>query len=91
MIFALNTSTQNLPDEHLLTDGPPSELSKDALNTATPHLADKPTLANEPPRYSIDAFNTSTQHLTDEHTLADGPPWVIGQRCLEYRYTQLGR
>ena len=46
MIFALNTSTQNLADEHTLADGPPSELSIDALNSATPNLADKPTSAN---------------------------------------------
>ena len=28
---------------------PPGELSIDALNTATPNLADKPTLADGPP------------------------------------------
>ena len=33
VIFALNTSTQNLADEHTVADGPPSELSIDALNT----------------------------------------------------------
>ena len=31
-----------------LMDPPPSESSIDALNTATPNLADKPTLANGP-------------------------------------------
>ena len=50
MIFALNTSTQNLADEHTLADGPPSELNIDALNTATSNLADKHTLADGTPQ-----------------------------------------
>ena len=54
---------------------PPSESTIDALNTTTPNLANKPTLANGPPGESrIDALNISTQNLADEHTLADGPP-----------------
>ena len=32
-----------------LMDPPPSESSIDALDTATPNLADEPTLANGPP------------------------------------------
>ena len=46
LIFSLNTSTQNLADEHTVADGAPSELSIDALNTATPNVADKPILAD---------------------------------------------
>ena len=49
VIFALNTSTQNLADEHTLADGPPtSESSIDVLNTATPNFADEPNLADGP-------------------------------------------
>ena len=52
---------------------PPSELSIDALNTATPHLADKPTLADGPPsESSIDALNTAMPNLADEPTSANG-------------------
>ena len=32
--------------EDILGDGPPSELSIDAMNIATPNFADEPTLAN---------------------------------------------
>ena len=32
-----------------LANGPPSESKIDALNTATPNLADEPTLADGPP------------------------------------------
>ena len=46
LIFALNTSTQNMADEHTGADGTLSELSIDALNTVTPKVADKPTLAD---------------------------------------------
>ena len=51
MIFALNTSTQNLADEHNLADGPssPGESRIDAWNITTPNLADEPTLADGPP------------------------------------------
>ena len=38
-------------------DSPPSESSIDALNTATPNLADKATLADGHPECSIDALN----------------------------------
>ena len=60
-----------------LANGPPSKPRIDALNTTTPNLADKPTLANAPQPPSelrIDPLNTSTQNLADKHTLADGPP-----------------
>ena len=40
---------KNLADEHTLADGPLSELRIDALNTATPNLADEPILADRPP------------------------------------------
>ena len=49
---------------------PPSELKIDALNTATPNLADKHTLADGPPgNKSRDALNTSTQKLANEPNL----------------------
>ena len=32
---------------------PPAESTIDALNTATPNLADKPALADEPPKCSM--------------------------------------
>ena len=48
---------------------PPSQLSIDALNTATPNLADLP-----PGQLSIDALNTATPNLAD--LLADLPPPV---------------
>ena len=49
-------------------------MSIDALNTATPNLADEPTLADGPPsEMSIDALNTATPNLADEPTSADGP------------------
>ena len=38
-----------LADEPSLADGSPSESGIDALNTAIPNLADKPTLDNGPP------------------------------------------
>ena len=52
----------------------PSELSIDALNTATPNLADEPTLADGPPttELRIDALNTATPNLADKPTLANG-------------------
>ena len=54
---------------------PPSESRIDALNTATPNLADEPTWPMDPPgELRIDALNTSTQNLEDKHTLADGSP-----------------
>ena len=62
----------------MLADGPPSELRIDALNTATPSLADEPTLAHGPPSESkIDALNTATHNLADDPTLANGPPKCI--------------
>ena len=74
----MNISTQNLADEHTLADGPstpPSESTIYALNTTTPNMANKPTLANGPPGESrIDALNISTQNMADEHMLADGTP-----------------
>ena len=52
--------------------GPPSELRIDALNTATPNLADEPTLADgSPSELRIDALNTATPNFADEPTLAD--------------------
>ena len=54
----------------------PHESRIHALNTATPNLAEEPTLADGPPSESrIDALNTDTPNLADEHILADGPPW----------------
>ena len=38
-----------LADIPSLGHGPPSELRIDALNTATPNLVDKPTMADGPP------------------------------------------
>ena len=53
---------------------PPKKIKNDALNTTTPNLADKPSLADGPPRESrIDALNTTTPNLADEPILADGP------------------
>ena len=74
-------------------DPPPSESSIDALNTATPNLADELTLANgpTPSESSINALNTATPNLADETTLANGPPWLINHRCLECHYTKCGR
>ena len=58
---------------HTLADGPPSEMSIDALNTATPNVADKPTLADGPPsELSIDALNTAMPNLADKPTSANG-------------------
>ena len=65
---------------------PPSELSIDALNTATPNLADEPTLANGPPsELRIDALHTTTVHQTWQTNLlwlmdspvlkSSGPQW----------------
>ena len=72
VIFSLNTSTQNLAEEHTLADGPPQESSLDVWNTATPNLADKPTLADGTPQYqSRDDLHTTTQNLADEPTLAE--------------------
>ena len=54
---------------------PPGESRIDALNTATPNLANEPTLADGPPSESrIDTLNTATSNLADKPTLADGPP-----------------
>ena len=64
----------------------PPQLGTDALNTATPNLAD--LLADLPPESSIDALNTVTPNLAD--LLADLPP-SIKHKCLEYHYTTLGR
>ena len=67
-----------LADEPSLADGSPSESGIDALNTAIPNLADKPTLDNGPPhppsKSRIDALNTSTPNLAGDPTLANGPP-----------------
>ena len=56
----------------------PCEWRKEALNTATPNLADEPTLADGPPSppsvLRIDPLNTATPNLADEPTLADGLP-----------------
>ena len=77
-IHALNISTQNMADEHILADGPPpSESRIDALNTTTPNFGRRTYFGRwtpYPPSESrIDALNISTQNLADEHTLADGP------------------
>ena len=43
-----------------------------ALNIATPNLADEPTMTDEPPQYqSRDDLHTTTQNLADEPTLAE--------------------
>ena len=45
------------------------------MNTSTPKLADKPTLADGPPgELRIDPLNTATPNLADKPTLANGPP-----------------
>ena len=50
----------------------PSELRREALYTATPNLAYKPTLANGSPSESRRyALHTTTPNFTDELTLAD--------------------
>ena len=64
----------------------PCQLSIDALNTATPNLAD--LLADPPHQLSIDALNTATPNLAD---LRQTYPPSIEHRCLEYCYTELGR
>ena len=54
---------------------PPTQSRIDALNTASPNLADEPTVANGPPsELRIDALNTATPNLAGEPTLADGNP-----------------
>ena len=54
---------------------PPTQSRIDALNTATPNLADEPTVANGPPsELRIDALNTATPNLAGEPTLANGNP-----------------
>ena len=55
--------------------GPPSQLSMDALNTATPNLADLEDIAQC--RYLPGRLTPSLQ--------------LINNRCLEYCYTKLGR
>ena len=63
-----------------MADGPPPpcEWRIDALNTATPNLADEPTLADgplsPPSELRIDPLNTATPNLADEPTWADGLP-----------------
>ena len=59
---------------------PPSQLRMDALNTATPNLADGPPLQS-----STDALNTATSNS------GRWTPQSIKHRCLEYHYTKLGR
>ena len=50
----------------ILADGLPAESRIDALNTATPNFADKPTLSDGPPsEWRIDALNTATPNLAD--------------------------
>ena len=45
------------------------------MNTSTPQLSDKSTLADGPPgELRINAWNTTTLNLADKPTLADGPP-----------------
>ena len=80
----------------------PHQSSIDALSTITPNLADllgdlPPSIEHRclplspstgrsiPPQLSIDALNTTTPNL------ADLPTQSIEHRCLEYRYTKLGR
>ena len=58
----------------------PRQSSIDALNTATPNLAD--LLADLPLQLSIDALNTATPNLAD----LDPPP-PIEHRSLENHYT----
>ena len=68
---------QNWQTNLLWPMDPPSELSIDAQNTATPNLAHEPTLANGPPPPSelrIDVLNTATPNVADKPTLANGPP-----------------
>ena len=58
--------------KQILADGPPPpcEWRIDTLNTATPNLADEPTLADGLPSASrIDVLNTATPHLADKPTL----------------------
>ena len=57
---------------------PPSQLSIDALNTATPNLADLPPIEHRCLEYCYTKLGTST-------------PQSIEHRCLEYCYTKLGR
>ena len=54
---------------YLLADLPPPQLSIDALNTATPNLADiladLPQISPINGQSSIDALNTTTPNLAD--------------------------
>ena len=63
----------------------PSELKIDALITATPNLADKPTLANGLPKEELISwrqlhwklFRSNLEvcsYLSDKPSLANGPP-----------------
>ena len=56
---------------------PPSESRIDDLNTATPNLAEKPTLANGLNKWIkwLDDLNTATPNLPDKPTLGNGPNW----------------
>ena len=78
----------------------PSQLSIDALNTATPNLADIADIAQIcmaywfPSQWSIDALNTATPNLADvaqctyPHARLTIPPAPIKHRTLENQYTK---
>ena len=59
-----------------MTDSPPDQLNTDALNTATPNLADL---------YIYIYIEQCT------YTYSKLTPLAIEHRCLEYHYTKLGR
>ena len=70
----------------------PREQSRDALNTSTHKLADKPTLADGPPWWIENRYLEyhCTKHGRQTY-FGRWTPQVIEQKCLEYWYTQLGR
>ena len=63
----MNTKYTKTWQMNLLCDGPPSELRIDALNTATPNMADKPTLDDGPSSQSekrcLEYYYTNTWQM----------------------------
>ena len=71
---------------------PPHYQSRDTLNTSTPNMADKPTLANGPPS-TREEMTCIPLHKTWEMTLLwpMAPSSLPEQRYLKYQYTKHGR
>ena len=70
---------------------PPRELRIDALNTATPNLADRPSLANEPSNTRAEMTCIPLHKTWQMNLFWPMDPPGIEHRCLEYCYTKLGR